>query len=110
MTEQPFSPTPTQDDKLWAALSYPISFIVPILALVLDDKKVRPFIKYHATQALILHVILAVVYTITGVTVIGLICWPILWLLTLWPAWEAYQGKELELPVITDFARNQGWI
>jgi len=110
MTEQPLSPTPTQDDLLWAALSYPIFGIMPILALLLDDKKNRPFIKYHATQALILQIILIVLMAICSVTIIGFCCVPVIWLAMLWPAYEAYQGKELELPVITDFARNQGWL
>jgi uncharacterized membrane protein len=110
MTQQPTSSTTTHDDLLWAALSYPVFFVIPIAALLMEDKKVRPFIKYHATLALILQVILLIVMGIFSVTVIGICCLPLIWGVTLWPAYEAYQGKELEIPVITDFARNQGWL
>ena len=45
----------TSDDKLWAALGYPI-FIVALIMLFVEGKKDRPFIKYHAVQALALNV------------------------------------------------------
>ena len=38
----------TSDDKLWALLSYILSPIVPIILLLMEDKKNRPFIKYHS--------------------------------------------------------------
>jgi hypothetical protein len=47
MTEQPVSPDITSDDKLWAALGYPIP-LVPIIVLLMEEKKERPFIKFHA--------------------------------------------------------------
>jgi uncharacterized membrane protein len=110
MTQQSTLSEPTQDDFLWAGLSYPIFFVMPIIALLMDEKKVRPFIKYHATQALIIQVILLIIMVLSSFTLIGLCCLPILWGITLWPAYEAYQGKMLEIPVLTDFARNQGWL
>jgi len=47
MTEQPISPDINSDDKLWAALGYPIALIA-LVVLFMEDKKSRPFIKYHA--------------------------------------------------------------
>lgn len=41
----------TSDDKLWALLSYILTPLVPIIVLLLEDKKNRPFIKVHAMQA-----------------------------------------------------------
>lgn len=52
MTEQPMTPDITSDDKLWAALGYPIP-IIAIIALLMEEKKVRPFIKFHAVQSLV---------------------------------------------------------
>ena len=109
MTQQPTPADVTNDDKLWAALCYPIFIVMPIVALVMEDKKDRAFIKYHAVQAIILQVIILILMGVVSITLIGMLCVPIFWLVTLWPAYEAYQGKLLELPVITDFARNQGW-
>jgi uncharacterized membrane protein len=111
MTNQTFSPDMTDDDKLWAALGYPIP-LVPIIALLMDEKKGRPFIKYHAVQSLAFNVALwIIIFIFSFVTLgIGAICAPIFWLITLWPAYEAYQGKYSELPIITNFINNQGWV
>lgn len=111
MTNQPISPEITSDDKLWAALGYPIP-IIPIIALLVDEKKERPFIKYHAVQSLVFNIVLwVVIFVISVVTLgIGAICAPLIWLITLWPAYEAYQEKYTELPGITNFIKNQGWV
>jgi hypothetical protein len=34
----------------------------------------------------------------------------VIWLVSLWPAYKAYQGEYMEMPVVTDFIRNQGWV
>jgi uncharacterized membrane protein len=76
---------------------------------LMDDKKNRPFIRYHAIQALILNLALYVLMTVLTVSVVGAICAPFVWLVTLWPAFDAYKGNWTELPVITKFMKNQGW-
>jgi len=109
MNDQFSSTEITSDDKLWAALGYPIALIA-IIVLLMDEKKNRPFIKFHAVQSLALNVVLFIIMIILGVTVIGAICAPFVWLVTIWPAVEAYQGKYLEIPVVTNFIKNQGWV
>ena len=109
MTQQPMNADITSDDRLWAALGYPI-FIVALIMLFVEGKKDRPFIKYHAVQALALNVVLWVVVIIASITVVLALCDPILWLLMLWPAILAYQGKYFEVPVLTKFLRGQHWI
>lgn len=111
MSQQPIDPSVTSDDKLWAALGYPIP-LVPIIVLLMEEKKSRPFIKYHAVQSLVFNVALWIlIFVISAVTLgFGAICAPLFWLVTLWPAYESYQGKYLELPVITNFIKNQGWV
>ena len=109
MTQQPMDPNITSDDKLWAALGYPI-FPIALIMLFLEGKKDRPFIKFHAVQALVLNLVLWVIITIASVTVILAICDPVLWLLMIWPAILAYQGKYFEVPVVTKFLRGQHWI
>ena len=42
----------TSNDKLWSALSYVFTPIVPAIALNMDETKNRPFPRYHAVQAL----------------------------------------------------------
>jgi len=109
MTQQPMSTDITSDDKIWAALGYPI-FIIPIIMLLMEDKKKRPFIKFHAVQALAINVVVWVVGLILGVTVILACLAPVLWLLLFWPAVLAYQGKYFDIPVVTKFIRGQHWI
>jgi uncharacterized membrane protein len=107
----PESSDVTSDDRLWAALGYPI-FIIAILMLLTEDKKDRPFIRYHAVQALAVNLILAIVTGVLTVVTLGIfsLCLPLVWLVVFWPAYEAYQGKYLELPYLTNFLKGQGFI
>ena len=111
MTEQPVNTEITSDDKLWAALGYPISPLA-IIALLMEDKKARPFIKYHAVQSIAFNIVLYVIIAVISVVTFGFgaICAPLFWLVVLWPAYVAYQGKYQELPVITNFLKKQNWI
>ena len=99
MTDQ-FSEV-TSDDKLWAALAYVFSPIVPIILMLMEDKKNRPFIKAHNAQALVLGIITV----ITSGFCIGIL----VWFYQLYLAYQAYQGKIVEVPVLTNFLKGQGW-
>jgi len=111
MSEQFSTSDITSDDKLWSALGYPIPLIA-IIVLLMEEKKSRPFIKFHAVQSLAFNVILWVAILIVSVVTLGFgaICAPLLWLVTLWPAFDSYKGSYTELPVITNFIKNQGWV
>ncbi len=93
----------TNDDKLWAALAYVFSPLVPIIILLMEDKKNRPFIRAHNAQALLAGIVIFILSSVT------LGCGTILWLVMFYWAYKAYQGEEIEIPVITNFAKNQGW-
>jgi len=92
----------TSNDKLWALLGY-IFGLVALIALLMEDKKNRPFIKYHAVQALMFTAI-TVVLSITACL------WILPWAYGVYVGILAYQGQWTEVPVLTDFAKNQGWI
>ena len=109
MNQAPMSSDVTSDDKLWAALGYPI-FIVAIVMLLMDDKKSRPFIKYHAVQSLAINVVLFLVSIVLGITVVLALCAPLLWLVTFYWAYLAYQGQMFTIPMVTDFIKKQGWV
>lgn len=97
------------NDKLMAALSYPIG-IVALIILLVEDMKNRPFQKYHAVQALGVNVVLIILSIVLGWTVI-LACVPILlWFVTLYWAYKAYQGEYFEIPGLTGFLKGQGWL
>ena len=99
----------TSDDKLWAALAYFLTPIVPIIVLLMEDKKNRPFIKAHNAQALAWGVAFYVIVTVTSFFVIGICIWPIGLVIQLFWAYKAYQGELINIPVLTDFVKNQGW-
>ena len=101
----------TDNDKLMAAISYPIP-IVGIVILLSESMKVRPFQKFHAVQCLAFWVVVSVIGIVLSIITcgIGSLFFPILWLVSWWPAYKAYQGEYMEMPVITDFIRKQGWV
>ena len=103
MSEQPMNPEVTSDDKLWALLSY-LFPIIAIVVLFMEDKKARPFIKFHAVQAI------AVTIALTIISAVTLGCGGILFLAMIWWGIEAYNGKMVEIPFITNFIKNQGWV
>ena len=101
MSQAPVSSDITSDDKLWAALAYVFSPLVPIILMFMEDKKNRPYIKANNMQALILGIITAV----TSAFCIGIV----VWIYQLYLAYQAYQGQTINIPIITDFCKNQGW-
>jgi uncharacterized membrane protein len=112
----------TDQDKLMAALSYPIPFVAIIILLV-EDMRNRPFQKFHAVQALAANIALWVIVlilscvlgTVVGLVTLGIgsICGLVpllLWFITVYWAYLAYQGQYFDIPVITGFIKGQGWV
>ena len=112
MTDQ-FIPTNdiTDDDKLWSMLSYILGPIVPIIMLLLEDKKNRPFIRYNAMQALVLSVVMYVISAVLA-PVVGIGCVVAVAVLgySIYLGIKAYNGETVTIPVVTDFCKKQGWI
>ena len=102
MSQEPMSSDITSDDKLWAMLGYLIPLIA-IVVLFMEDKKNRPYVKFNAVQSIAATVVLTIISTIT------LGCGSILFFAMLWWAYQAYQGQDVKIPMISDFIRNQGW-
>jgi uncharacterized membrane protein len=101
----------TSDDKLWAALGYPI-VLVAIIMLLMEEKKRRPFIKFHAVQSIAINVVFWVLATVVAAITFGIgsICVPLVWLVFLYWAYLAYTGKMFEIPVVTNFIRGRAWV
>jgi len=113
----------TENDRLMALLAYIFGVIVPIIILVSEGMKNRPFQRYHAIQSLglwvatlIYSVVACIVYfLLTTITfgILGLCLW-IIFLLPLVPVIlygiKAYQGEWVVIPVVTDFVKGQGWV
>jgi len=99
----------TQDDKLWALFSWLI-WIVALIALLMEDKKSRPFIRYNAVQSLALTVVGWVLSAVLSFIIIGCVI-GVAWLVyVIILAIQSYQGKWVTIPFLTDFCKKQGWI
>ena len=92
----------TEDDKIWAAVGW-VFWIVAILALLMEDKKEREFVKYHAWHSIVTGIIFSIITTVT----FG--CGFPIFIISLFYAYKAYQGETPNIPVITDFIKGQGW-
>lgn len=103
MSEEPQVTGASSDDRLWAALAYVFSPFVPIILLLLEDYKKRPFVRYNSVQSLVLGIVLWIIVFVT----VG--CGGIIWLIMFYWAYKAYQGEWIIIPVVTDFVKNQGW-
>jgi uncharacterized membrane protein len=99
----------TQDDKLWALLSWLI-WPIALVALLMEDKKSRPFIRYNAVQSLALAVVSWVLSAVLSFIIIGCVI-GVAWLVyVIILAIQSYQGKWVTIPFLTDFCKKQGWI
>ncbi len=112
MAEQ-FTPVSdvTSDDKLWALLAYIFSPIVPIIVLLMEEKKNRPYIKAHNIQALIWGIAYIIIGTIIAVPTLGIgsCLYLVGEIFSIYWGIQAYNGKYVRIPVITDWVKKQGW-
>jgi len=102
-------PNITSDDKTWALLSYLFTPIIPVILLLIEDKKDRPFLKAHYPQALAWGIVIYVISFALSFVVVGF-CTGLFGLVMsiIWGI-KAYKGEYVEIPVITDFVKKQGW-
>lgn len=126
-------PAANADDRLIALLAYAtqafIPFIMPIIILLSESSKKRPFQRYHAIQSLALSCIVVAVGVFVSIStailqvipVIGFIIGiavfcltPIAYLMFLvaifYYGYQAYQGKRFAIPGLTTFLHDQGWL
>lgn len=122
------SPEVTNDDRLMAALAW-LSMvilqipIISVLILLVESNKSRPLQRFHAVNSILLWVagfvyeILAVVvylfFTFISFGCLGLFLWVIFFaphVIGLYYAYQAYHGSFAEVPVLTQWARDQGWV
>ena len=91
------------DGNLAAALGYPIG-IIAIISLIME--KENRFVKFHALQSILLHVLAIVVMIALWILILGLrfillIVFLILWIMG---GIKAYGGQWYKLPIIGEFA------
>lgn len=118
------------NDKLMAALSYFLTPIVPVIVLLVETMKARPYQRYHAVQALglfgaemvfiifvcVLATICNVLGTLTGgiLNLLSCILFPLFFaplIIVIYYAIIAYaKPAYFEIPVVTQFMKRQGWL
>jgi uncharacterized membrane protein len=102
----------TKDDKLWAMLSWIpyLGWIAALIVILSEDKKKRPFMKYHAVQALALGIVAGVITAVLSAVIVGCFI-GLAWLVyAIILALKANKGEWVTVPVITDFCKKQNWI
>jgi len=116
----------SENEKLLSGLSYLSQMLVPAvfpaILLFTDESKRSTFVKHHAVQSLALLVV-AVVYEIVAAIVyaVGVAVAPcltcLLWVLFVLPVVplviygvRAFQGKQVEIPYVTKFLRDNKWL
>jgi uncharacterized protein len=103
----------TSDDKLWALLSYLTSGFLGIIILLMEDKKSRPFLKFHGVQSLATGIVLSILVSILSAVTVGFgacILVPAMIGYFIYLGVKAYKGEYVNVPFITDFCKKQGWI
>jgi uncharacterized membrane protein len=105
MTQQPINSDITSDDKLWALLGWLI-WPLAVVVLFMEDKKNRPFLRYNA----VLSLALSVVAWGSSIIGIGLCLGPLAFIYSIVLGIQAYQGKRVTVPFLTDFIKKQGWV
>jgi uncharacterized membrane protein len=133
MREAAIDVAANNDDKLIALLSYMtqilIPVIMPVIVLLSESSKKRPFQRYHAVQSLALSVLFMVLGAAVAVgtaiiqvvplvgQLVGLLVFcltPVAWLMyviaLLYYGYQAYQGKRFAIPGLTSLLRDQGWL
>ncbi len=108
MSQAPVSTEATSDDKLWALLAYILTPVVPIIILLMEDKKNRPFLRAHNYQALALGVI-QLVFWVLSFTCVTLILSLLLFVGQIYWGIQAYNGQYVTIPFLSDFLKKQGW-
>lgn len=105
----PVNPDVTSDDRLWVVLCFLLAPILPLVTLFLDNKKNRPFIKYHTVPTIILGVAEGILIAILSwIPVVGCIT-PFVYIINIIYALKANKGVNTDIPVITQFSKSQGW-
>ncbi len=118
----------SSDDRLMSALAWFTMVIlqlpiVSIIQLLSPANKERAFQRHHAVSSLLFYaaailyeIAYGIVYAIVGVVTLGVgyIClWPLFFvphLFGLYFALQAYNGKRVTLPILSDLGRDQGWL
>jgi uncharacterized membrane protein len=102
------------NERLMAALAYFLWFIGSAIILLSPNMRARPYLRYHAVQALGLSTVLTVGSFVLLVMSFVFCCIGLLLLIplviTLYYTYEAYQTKYFKIPVIHNIMASEDWL
>jgi len=137
MQHAEIDPLADSDDRLIALLSYVtqllLPVIMPIIVLLSESSKKRPFQRYHAVQSLALTLVFWAIFMLASIAVgvfqlIPVLGWLLGWLVGLvffcltpmyfvagigllfYYGLQAYKGRRFSIPGLTSFLKDQGWL
>ena len=133
MHETTADPGANADDRLIALLAYVtqlvMPLVMPIIVLLSESSKQRPFQRFHAIQSLALTGIFIFTGVLMGmatvvtqiipplgmlVFVVALCLTPVIYgmyaIAHLYYGYQAYQGRRFAIPGLTNFLRDQKWV
>ena len=126
-------PNASSDDRLIALLSYVsqvfVPIVMPVIVLLSESSKKRPFQRYHAVQSLALTLTFMIVGVAAMIGIIVVQIVPLIGMLIglavlcltpvafimyfiamVYYGYQSYQGKRFNIPGLTNFLHDQGWL
>ncbi|MEL7645039.1 MAG: DUF4870 domain-containing protein [Anaerolineaceae bacterium] len=99
----------TQDDRLWATLSYIFSPLVPIVLLIQEKKRSRPFIKAHLAQALVFGTLFWLLIALLQRGLLERVLEVTAFILVIRWGMAASRGERVKIPLITNLLQKMKW-
>jgi hypothetical protein len=90
----------TLEDKQWALLSYLVPPLTGLMILFIKEKAEKPVLMYHALVSIALGALGTVLFCV----------YPLIWFYCLYLGLSAYQGREITVPYLSDWIKEQGWV
>lgn len=100
------------DDKVLYIIAYLIPLLTGILVYIINGNKSKR-LKLHAVQSIFLGIVFIILDVVLGLlfhgfvlgSIISLILF-LLWLYGLYVGFQGYNGNDMEIPVITEYAKS----
>lgn len=99
----------SSESKMWAALCYVFPVLMFIIVYISEDKKKDKFVLFHAYQSLFTGIAAWAAAMVVAVVTLGFgaVCFPVVILVFLYFAYQAYNGEKFVLPVVGEYAEKQ---
>jgi uncharacterized protein len=102
---------PSIDDRRWALLAYLFTPVVPLLLLLVENARQRPFVRAHLPQALALGVIQVGLLILSPFTAcLSSVAFLLFYVAIFYWGLRAYNGELFDVPVVSKYVREQGWM